>query len=268
MRFTVKYRDIVVCVAHSSACYPPVASPLTRPRAAVPAHHLLTRCRTNVYEYSDWNEYSFYYLKESSPISSFIVTYRPRNVLMRKFVLSAISVIASLVCVTGPAYAGIGHAVSFPSVPNIPVASDLSFHGFFRHHQPVKILFAIGQPGGQTSESLINAALVIKYLESKGYRYKIHFVFYSKGVLVADRLNQRYSAGWAPLIEALHRKGVTFSVCHNAMVLLHVKRAEVFPFMQIAPAGILSVVEYQDKGYVPIFNPNSVTGAAFIHPGR
>ncbi len=187
---------------------------------------------------------------------------------MRRRMLSVMSFVAALTLLAMPVLASAGESVSFPSVPNIPIDPGLSFGGFFRHHQPVKILFAIGQPGGQTSESLINAALVIKYLASKGYRYKIHFVFYSKGVLVADRLNQRYSAGWAPLLEALHTKGVTFSVCHNAMVLLHVKSDEIFPFMTIAPAGILAVVEYEDKGYMPIFNPNSVTGAAFIHPGH
>jgi intracellular sulfur oxidation DsrE/DsrF family protein len=155
--------------------------------------------------------------------------------------------------------------VSFPSIPNLPQNPRLSFGGYFRRHQPVKILFAIGQPGGQTTESLVNGALVIKYLVAKGYKYKIHYVFYSKGVLVADRFNQHYSASWAPLLDALHRNGVTFSVCHNAMALLHVKSNEVYPYMQVIPAGILSVVEYEARGYEPIFNPNSVTGRKFLH---
>ncbi len=187
---------------------------------------------------------------------------------MRSHILSAVSFVAALALMTVPVMASAGEAVSFPGVPNIPVSRELSFGGFFRHHRPVKIVFAVAQPGVQTAESLVNAALVIKYLESKGYRYKIHFVFYSNGVLVADRLSQKYSAGWAPLLEALHKKGVTFSVCHNAMVLLHVKSNELFPFMTVAPAGILSIVEYEEKGYMPIFNPNSITGAALIHPGH
>jgi len=167
-----------------------------------------------------------------------------------------------------PVFANARNVVNFPSVPNIPIKPGLSYGGYFKHHQPVKILFAVGQPGEQTSESLVNAALVIKYLVHKGYKYKIHFVFYSKGILVTDRLSQKYSAGWGPLLHALHKRGVTFSVCHNAMALLHVHTNEIYPFMQVIPAGILSVVEYEGRGYFPVFNPNSVTGASLIHVKR
>lgn len=146
--------------------------------------------------------------------------------------------------------------VNFPSVPNIPLKPGLSYGGFFKEHQPVKILFAVGQTGPQLKESLINAALVIKYLKAKGYAYKIHFVFYGKAVWVADSFNQKYS-NWAPLLDALRKQGVTFSVCHNAMVLFHVKSADVYPFMTVIPAGILSIAEYEMKGYSPIFNSNS-----------
>jgi intracellular sulfur oxidation DsrE/DsrF family protein len=159
----------------------------------------------------------------------------------------------------------LARTVSFPSIPNLPQNPRLSFGGYFKRHQPVKIVFAIGQPGGQTTESLVNGALVIKYLVSKGYKYKIHYVFYSKGVLVADRFNQRYSASWAPLLGALHRSGVTFTVCHNAMALLHVRSDDLYPYMKPIPAGILSLVEYEARGYQPIFNPNSVTGRKFLH---
>jgi len=183
-----------------------------------------------------------------------------------RIVASALFALSFLATI--PAFANTGNTVNFPSVPNIPIKPGLSYGGYFKHHQPVKILFAVGQPGEQTSESLVNAALVIKYLVHKGYKYKIHFVFYSKGVLVADRLSQKYSAGWGPLLHALHERGVTFSVCHNAMVLLHVHTNEIYPFMRVIPAGILAVAEYEHRGYSPVFNPNSVTGASLIHVKR
>ena len=181
----------------------------------------------------------------------------------RLSVAASLSLLAiSAIAVIQPTVA---KSVSFPSIPNLPQNPHLSFGGYFKHHQPVKILFAIGQPGGQTTESLVNGALVIKYLDSKGYKYEIHYVFYSKGVLVADQFNQRYSASWAPLLGALHRNGVTFSVCHNAMALLHVRSNDLYPYMRPIPAGILSIVEYESRGYQPIFNPNSVTGHKFLH---
>jgi len=148
--------------------------------------------------------------------------------------------------------------IPFPNVPNPKQDPQLSYDGFFKHHQPVKLLFAVGQPGPQLKESLINSALVIRYLKAHGYRYRIHMVLYSRAVFVADQFDQKYS-GWAPLLTALHKQGVTFSVCHNAMALLHVKEGDIYPFMKVIPAGILSVAEYEMKGYHPIFNPNTET---------
>lgn len=147
---------------------------------------------------------------------------------------------------------------NMPGVPPIPLKPGLSFNGFFKEHQPVKILFAVGQPGPQLKESLINGALVIKYLKAHNYKYKIHYVFYSRAVGVTDEFNQKYS-NWSPLLHRLHDEGVTFSVCHNAMVLFHVKSADVYSFMKVIPAGILSITEYEVRGYSPIFNPNTET---------
>lgn len=162
-----------------------------------------------------------------------------------------------LLAVILPACALAGE-IPFPNVPSPRQDPHLSYGGYFKHHQPVKILFAVGQPGPQLKESLINSALVIRYLAAHHYRYHIHFVLYSRAVFVADQFNQKYS-GWSPLLKALHEHGVTFSVCHNAMDLLHVKESDVYPFMKVIPAGILSVVEYEMKGYQPIFNPNTET---------
>ena len=161
----------------------------------------------------------------------------------------------SMLLMGATCYAGNG---DMPSVPQIQLKPGLSFGGFFKNHQPVKILFAVGQPGPQTKESLINGALVIKYLRAHGYKYKIHYVFYSRAVAIADTFNQKYSS-WGPLLRALHKDGVTFSVCHNAMVLFHVKSSEVYPFMKVIPAGILSIAEYEMRGYSPVFNPNTET---------
>ena len=152
--------------------------------------------------------------------------------------------------------ASLAQSVNFPGIPDVPLKPGLSYGGFFKQHQPVKILFAVGRPGLQLKESLTNAALVINYLKAKGYKYKIHFVLYGKAVLAADVFNQKYS-NWTPLLEDLHKQGVTFTVCHNSMVFLQVKSADVYPFMKVIPAGILSVAEYEMKGYSPIFNSNS-----------
>lgn len=156
------------------------------------------------------------------------------------------------------AYVADASTMTFPGVPNIPLAKNLSFDGFFKEHQPVKIVWGIGQPGAQTTESLWNCALVIKYLAAHNYHYKIHIVFYSKGDLVADMFSSKYSS-WGPLLRTLHKDGVTFTVCHNAMYLFHIHKNDLYPFVKPIPAGILSLVEYEMRGYMPIYNPNSVS---------
>ena len=170
---------------------------------------------------------------------------------MRKSTIAMAALLGSL---STAAYA----VTAFPGVPQIPLKKGLSFGGFFRHHQPVKLVFAVGQPGPQVTESLWNAALCITYLQHKHYRYKMHVVFYSRGDLVADMFSEKYSK-WAPLLRRLHREGVTFTVCHNAMYLLHLHTQDIYPFMKVIPAGILSIAEFEMRGYMPIFNPNSVT---------
>ncbi len=167
---------------------------------------------------------------------------------------SVLAICTLLVCAPLAANA----SMTFPGVPNIPIKKGISFNGFFRNHQPVKLLFAVAQPGPQVTESLWNAALCIKYLQRMHYRYKMHVVFYSGGVKVANMFSEKNSK-WAPLLRKLHKEGVTFSVCHNAMVLFHLRTRDIYPYMRVIPAGILSIAEYEMRGYQPIFNPNSVS---------
>lgn len=170
----------------------------------------------------------------------------------------SVSIAMAVALAPGVSFAESGNGPSFPGVPNIPLDNKISFNGFFKSHQPVKIVWAIGQPGVQATESLWNAALVIKYLQAHHYKYRIHIVLYSKGVLLADVFSSHFNT-WGPLLRKLHAAGVTFTVCHNAMYLFHVRTKDLYPFMHPIPAGILSVVEYEMRGYSPIYNPNSVT---------
>lgn|GEM_PF-2269380 len=141
----------------------------------------------------------------------------------------------------------------FPGVMSIPVGKNLNYGGFFKKHQPVKIVFGVSDPTGQMRESLTNASLIIRYLKDRGYRYHIEFVLYGKAVLAADMWNQKYG-GFNDLMEALHKQGVQFRVCHNSMYTLKVKSSDIHSYMKIIPAGILELAKKQMQGYAYISN--------------
>ncbi len=141
----------------------------------------------------------------------------------------------------------------FPGVPSIPVLKNLGYGGFFKNHQPVKVVFGVNDPTGQMRESLTNASLIIRYLKDRGYRYRIEFVLYGKAVLAADRWNQKYG-GYNDLMEALHRQGVVFSVCYNSIYSFKIKRGDIREYMKVIPAGILELAKKQMQGYTYISN--------------
>ena len=142
-------------------------------------------------------------------------------------------------------------AADFPGVPNVP-ASPYHYGGFYKNH-PVKLVIGIDDPARQLQRSLVQTALAIRYLKGRHEAYRFHVVFYGNGVQAADRFNQQF-AQWGPLIESLHRAGVTFTVCHNAMMLQKIQEKDVYPFMTLIPSGILSIAEYQMKGYAYVTN--------------
>lgn len=141
----------------------------------------------------------------------------------------------------------------FPGIQSVPISPKLNFGGFFKIHQPIKIVFGISEPGNQLQESLINAAATVRYLKSKHDDYVIQFVLYGKAVLTADEWEQKYSS-YGPQFRSLHAQGVEFRVCHNSMYSLHVQAADLYPFMVVVPAGILQLTKKQLQGFSYISN--------------
>ncbi|HED18973.1 MAG TPA: hypothetical protein ENI74_05665, partial [Gammaproteobacteria bacterium] len=102
-------------------------------------------------------------------------------------------------------------------------------------------------------ESLINAAYTVKYLKPRGIPYHIQIVLYGKAVLSAMSFSEVYS-GYAPLFDSLQEAGVEFRVCHNSMRMLKVSADDLYPDMEVVPAGILQLIKMQMQGYSYISN--------------
>ena len=141
----------------------------------------------------------------------------------------------------------------FPGIASVPITPDMSFGGFFKKHQPVKIVFGVASPGNQLKESLINAAATVRYLKSKGYRYQIQFVLCCTAVLAADAWKQQYS-GYDAQFQALRAQRVEFRVCHASLYSLHISSGDLYSYMKVVPAGILQLAKKQMQGYAYISN--------------
>jgi hypothetical protein len=166
------------------------------------------------------------------------------------------ALIAVAFCIAGVnAQESLGPPVEFPNVPEIPLPAGVDFQHPFAKDRPVRIVFGVADPGRQMRESLTNAAYSIMYLKPRGVPYEIEFVLYARAVLAANQFSEEYS-GFIPLMEALHREGVQFRVCNNAMGSLGVSPGDVHPFMKITPAGILEITSRQMQGFHYISNPD------------
>ena len=145
------------------------------------------------------------------------------------------------------------NSVEFPGIPDIPVPEGMSYEGFFEAHNPVKVVFGVSDPGAQLKESLINAAYTIKYLKPRKIPYRIQIVLYGKAVLSATPFSENYS-GYGPMFESLHDAGVEIRVCNNSMHALRVSADDLYPDMEVVPAGILQLIKMQMQGYTYISN--------------
>ena len=169
---------------------------------------------------------------------------------MRKALLALALLAASV-----SAQETLGPRVDFPNIPDIPLPAGVDFDGYFTKDTPVKIVFGVADPGRQMRESLTNAAYSIMYLKPRGIPYEIEVVLYARAVLAASQFSEEFS-GFIPLMEALHKEGVQFRVCNNAMGALGVAPGDLHPFMKISPAGILAITKRQMQGFHYISNPD------------
>jgi uncharacterized protein len=50
-------------------------------------------------------------------------------------------------------------------------------------------------------------------------------------------------------MEELHKLGVRFMACRNAMAKNKMEKSDLFPVCEVVPAGILELIDLQAKGY-------------------
>ncbi len=57
------------------------------------------------------------------------------------------------------------------------------------------------------------------------------------------------SAGYSQSIEELHKNGVHFMICRNAMAHNKVEQKDLIEVCEVVPAGIVELIRLQQEGY-------------------
>ncbi len=60
------------------------------------------------------------------------------------------------------------------------------------------------------------------------------------------------NAKFKETLEELHKQGVKFYICNNALNAYGINREDLFKFCEIVPAGVTKLVELQNAGYAYI----------------
>ncbi len=150
--------------------------------------------------------------------------------------------------------AGSAAVPQFPGVRSAPDPGNLNYGGWFKAHQPVRIVFGVGDPAlSDLKETLVNVARSIQYLQLKHITYRIEIVLYGSAVKAADPMSQKF-ANLSDLMRALHGAGVEFDVCYNSMADVGMHRGDIYSYMKLVPAGVLEIVRREAQGYAYIRN--------------
>ncbi len=56
----------------------------------------------------------------------------------------------------------------------------------------------------------------------------------------------------AAAMEELHKQGVRFMACRNAMAMHKIEKSDLFHLCEVVPAGILELIDLQTRGYAYI----------------
>ena len=133
--------------------------------------------------------------------------------------------------------------------PFIPAGN---FHGQLKKTGVVKVVFGIsGGNLGNLFETLGNIYYIVRYLKLHKIPYKMAVVVYG---FMASYLYKKDKAIAKPLLRS-YKYGVKFYVCYNALMINHLIKPVIFPFVKTVPMGILKIYELRKKGYLYFTNP-------------
>ena len=133
--------------------------------------------------------------------------------------------------------------------PFIPVGN---FHGQLKKTGVVKVVFGIS---GSSLENLFetfgNIYYMARYLKLHKIPYKMAVVVYG---IMASYLYKKDKFIAKPLLRS-YKDGVKFYVCYNALMVSHLIKPIIFPFVKPVPMGILKIYELRKRGYLYFTNP-------------
>lgn len=112
-----------------------------------------------------------------------------------------------------------------------------------------KIFKTTGATVGQQAVNVRNLARDYKnnYGMTHGKDYKVSVVAYSSGV---DWLRTTSEAANINMVNSLLSQGIKIYACQNTMKAKGLVLADLLPGVEVVPAGVTAIVDYQNRKYV------------------
>ncbi len=113
-----------------------------------------------------------------------------------------------------------------------------------KHH----VVFELIEPEGRDWAVLPLHVNNVREAFEKDGGSQIEVVFYAAGLNMLLKKNTAYEERLKQLADS----GVTLAACQNAMKVMNVKSADLFPFVKEVDSGIAEIVRKQEAGWAYI----------------
>ncbi|MHB1545314.1 MAG: DsrE family protein [bacterium] len=120
---------------------------------------------------------------------------------------------------------------------------------YFKHHD-LKELYQVPANPKMWGLLVSNASNNVKFSDQHFINYKIVIVAYGPAIKF---FMKKYDKKYYAMLQSLHAYGVKLVACHTTMVGLHIKKSDLFPFVDVVyPGAIFYIVQKEQQGYAYI----------------
>lgn len=101
-----------------------------------------------------------------------------------------------------------------------------------------------------SNDTLVHKALIkqIRNVQAAAPNTKIEVVCHNNGITLIQTAQSKQTAG----VQELNKSGVDFVACENTMRERKIKREEILAECRTVPAGIVEIIDKQEKGWAYI----------------
>ena len=132
---------------------------------------------------------------------------------------------------------------------NVAYGRDIQALPYFKHHD-LKELYQVPDNPKIWGLLVSNASNNVKFSDQHFINYKMVIVAYGPAIKF---FMKKYDKKYYAMLQSLHSYGVKLVACHMTMTGLHIKKSDLFPFVDVVyPGAIFYIVQKEQQGYAYI----------------